>query len=180
MQYSTFQKWQREFDWECKTITWLDCETVVEGGTKVVKKLKCKVCTKFRSQILCKRNFSDQWISGADFVRISNIRDHASSEQHNHAMALLQREAAAATGQSSTSSAPIVVALTSLSEDEKVRLRHKFDIAYWLAVEKISFRKFPSVCNLETQHGVNIGTTYTTETAAKSFIGYIAQAREMN
>ena len=50
-------------------------------------------------------------------------------------MALLQREAAAATRQSSTSSAPIVVALTSLSEDEKVRLRHKFDIAYWLAVE---------------------------------------------
>ena len=80
VQYSTFQKWQREFDRECKTITWLDCETVVEGGTKVVKKLKCKVCAKFRSQILCKQNFSDRWISGADSVRTSNIRDHASSE----------------------------------------------------------------------------------------------------
>ena len=92
-------------------------------------------------------------------------------------MALLQREAAAATGQSSTSSAPIVVALTSLSEDEKVRLRNKFDIAYWLAVEKVSFRKFPSVCELETRHGVNIGTTYTTEIAAKSFTAHIAQAQ---
>ena len=92
-------------------------------------------------------------------------------------MALLQREAAATTGQNSTSNAPIIVALTSLSEDEKVRLRHKFDIVYWLAVEKISFRKFPSLCDLETRHGVNIGTTYTTETAAKSFTGYIAQAQ---
>ena len=78
---------------------------------------------------------------------------------------------------SSTSTAPIVVALTSLSEDEKVRLRHKFNIAYWLAVEKISFWKFPSICYLETRHGVNVGTTYTTETAAKSFTGYIAQAQ---
>ena len=87
------------------------------------------------------------------------------------------RQTAAATGQSSTSNAPIVVALTSLSEDKKVRLRHKFDIAYWLAVEKIPFRKFPSVCDLEARHGVNIRTTYTTETAANSFTGYIAQAK---
>jgi len=102
VQYSTFQKWKRELDRECKTFTWLDCETVVEGGAKVVNiKLKCTVCVKFRSQILCKRNFSDQWIARADSVRTSNIRDHASSEQHNHAMALLQRELG--TGQSLTS-----------------------------------------------------------------------------
>lgn len=175
--YSTFQKWQRDLDREYKTVTWLDCETSVEGGTKVVKKLKCTVCTTFRSRILCKRNFSDRWISGADSVRTSNIRDHASSEQHGHAMVLLQKKAASAAGQSLTSSAPIVVALNSLPEDEKVRLRHKFDIAYFLAVEKISFRKFPSVCELEARHGVSIGTTYTTEIAARSFTGFIAEAK---
>jgi len=54
-----------------------------------VNKLKWTVCTKFRSQILCKRNFSDWWIAGVDSVRTSNIRDHASSELHNHAMAYL-------------------------------------------------------------------------------------------
>ena len=42
---------------------------------------------------------------------------------------------------------------------------------------KVSFRKFPSICDLETQHGVSIGTTYTTETAAESFTSYIAQAQ---
>ena len=89
--YSTFQKWERDFDREYETITWLDCKTSVKGGTKVVKKLKCTVCTMFYSCILCKRNFSDQWISGADSVRISNICDHPSSNQHSHAMALLQK-----------------------------------------------------------------------------------------
>jgi len=44
-----------------------------------------------------------------DSVRTSNIRDHASSEQHNHAMALLRRELG--TGQSLTSTAPIVVTI---------------------------------------------------------------------
>ena len=39
-QYSTFQKWKCELDRECKTVTWLDCETIVEGGAKVVNKLK--------------------------------------------------------------------------------------------------------------------------------------------
>ena len=80
------------------------------------------------------------------------------------------------TRQKSTSTALIVVPLTTLSEDEKVRLRHKFDIV-WLALEKISFWKFRHVCELETRHIVNIGTMYTTEIAAKSFTGYIAQAQ---
>ena len=61
VQCATFQKWQREFDRDCKTVT---CKAVVEGGTKVVRKLKCTVCTWFRSQILCKQNFRDQWING--------------------------------------------------------------------------------------------------------------------
>ena len=72
----------------------------------------------------------------------------------------------------------MLLALTSLSEEEKVRLKHKFDIAYWLAVEKVSFRKFSSICNLETQHGVNIGTSHTTETATKSFTSQ-AQRNEL-
>jgi len=72
----------------------------------------------------------------------------------------------------------VLLALTSLSEEEKVRLKHKFDIAYWLAVEKVSFRKFSSICNLETQHGVNIGTSHTTETATKSFTSQ-AQRNEL-
>ena len=43
----TFEKWRREFDKDCKTVTWLECESCVEAGTKVVRKLKCAVCTKF-------------------------------------------------------------------------------------------------------------------------------------
>ena len=95
-------------------------------------------------------------------------------------MALLRREAAAATEQSLTSNPSRVVALTSLPEDKMLRLRHKFDIAYWLAVEKISFQKFLINCDLETQHGVNIGTTYTTELLQTPLQVMLLRVREIN
>ena len=175
--YVTFQKWKREFDKECKTVTWLDCESSVEDGTKVVRKLKCTVCLKFRSKILHKRNFSDRWLLGADSVRTSSIRDHARSEQHAHAMNLLEKERTLDAGQSLLANAPIALALNTMSNEEKIRLKHKFDIAYFLAIEKLSFRKFPCVCELEARHGVSIGSSYTTETAARSFTHFIAEAK---
>ena len=35
---------------------------------------------------MCTRNYNDRWISGAESVRNSNIRDHALSDQLTHAM----------------------------------------------------------------------------------------------
>jgi len=133
--YSTFEKWKRELDREFMTVSWLECESTVESGTKVVRKLKCSVCIKFRSSIAYKRNFSDKWIIGAESIRTSNIRDHATSEQHSHAMNLLSKEQAAASGQSIVASAPIVVALNTMSSDERERTRNKFHIAYFMATE---------------------------------------------
>ena len=72
--FATFEKWRRDFDCEFKTVSWLECESAVEGGTKVVRKLKCSVCGKFRSSLIHKRNFSDRWITGgADSICTSNI-----------------------------------------------------------------------------------------------------------
>ena len=34
--YSTYQKWRREFDCECKTATWLGCETEMSGGNDLL------------------------------------------------------------------------------------------------------------------------------------------------
>ena len=94
----------------------------------MVRKFKCSVCSKFRSSIIHKRNFSDRWITGgADSIRTSNIRDHATSEQHSHAMSLLSKEQAAAMGQSIVANAPIVVALNTMSADEKERTKNKID-----------------------------------------------------
>ena len=80
--YPTFQQWKRDFDREYKTLSWLECDTCIEAGTRVVTQLKCSVCKKFQSRIVGKRNFGDRWITGAESIRMSNIRDHTQSEQH--------------------------------------------------------------------------------------------------
>ena len=33
--YRTFQKWQRDFDKEFSTMSWLDCEARMNGGNKI-------------------------------------------------------------------------------------------------------------------------------------------------
>ena len=103
-----------------------------------------------------RRNYSERWITGADSLRTSNIRDHTDSDQHRNAMCLLQRENAALRGESISSFAPIAAALNTLGDDEREMLRRKFDIAYLLGKEKFSFRKYPAICELEVHHGVNL------------------------
>ena len=85
--FSTFKKWKVEMDKECQTVSWLDCESELVGTNRVVKNLRCVVCTKYKERISSKRNYSDRWLVGAESVRNSNIRDHAVSDQHEFAEA---------------------------------------------------------------------------------------------
>ena len=78
-------------------------------------------------------------------------------------------------GLSSPASAPIIAAIASLSHNDRAELRKKFDIVFLLAQEKLSFLKYPSICELEERHDVQVGSAYRTEKAAKSFSHYIAQ-----
>ena len=99
---------------------------------------------------------------GADSVRTSNIRDHSRADQHVHAMMLLKKEHAKSSG-ASFSQGPIAQALSKLPDLEKSQLRVKFDLAYFIAREKMAFSKYPKLCELEARHGVSLGTSYTNE-----------------
>ena len=175
--YRTFQKWQRDFDKEFSTMSWLDCEARMNGGNKIVEKLKCKVCTKFESKIEGRKNFSNKWIVGAESVRASNVRDHAQNDQHAQSMILLKKDKAKAVGLGPASYPPIARALNKLPDDEKQRLRFKFDIAHFVATERLSYLKYPQICELERHHGVDLGTSYNNESAGKTFVHYIAESR---
>ena len=91
-------------------------------------------------------------------------------------MSVEERESTKAEGRSCYFYAPIAKALNTLPTDEKEQLQKKFYIAYFVAREKLSFRKYPWICELEAKHGANLGTTYHTETARRSFIHFAAEA----
>ena len=67
--------------------------------------------------------------------------------------------------------------LEKLSEGNKDHLKKKFDIAYFVTNHKLAFNKYTAICNLESHHGVNIGTSYVNENAGKTFCKFIAETR---
>ena len=167
-------------DREYSTMSWLDCEMQVSARNKVATKLRCSVCSKFKERIATRQNFSNRWIEGADSMRMSNIRDHACAYQHVHAMMLYKRECAKGDSAGtccSYNTSSIATALYKLPDLEKSQLRVKFDLAYFMAREKMSFRMYPKFCELQARHGVSVGTTYTNEVAGKTFVHYIAEVK---
>ena len=172
--YNTFTKWKRDLDKDCQTVTWLDCEMITVNGKKTVTKLKCKLCIRCVVKLRGCKYFSSKWINSAQSIRTSNVRDHAHSEQHLKATNL---EQATTCGQGPSSYSAIARSLNRIENEDSERLRKKFDISYFVATEKLPFVKYPSICELEQRHGVDIGTTYENWKAGASFIHYIAEAR---
>ena len=101
-------------------------------------------------------------------MQTSNIRDHSHADQHFHTMSLLKMEQAKASYSACCSySGPIVHALSKLPDLEKAQLRVKFDLANFIAREKMNFNKYPKLCELEARYGVAVGTAYTNDVAGK-------------
>ena len=84
--YDTFTKWKRDYDRELQTLTWLNCHSQFDSGKRVVTKLSCSICSKYQDKIKGRKNFSEKWINGAESLRTSNLKDHAHTDQHKHAM----------------------------------------------------------------------------------------------
>jgi len=178
--YSTYLKWQSELDKECQTLSWLDCSLTGKEGKKTVDRLKCTIYSKYNSRIHSMRNYSKKWVVGADSVRTNNVRDHARSDQHRHAMSLHYKESGSTAKVSEPSSSDVCTMLQRRSERDQDRLRKQFDIAYFVATHKLAFSKYKAICNLESSHGVDIGTSYVNENAGKTFCKFIAKARMAN
>ena len=73
--------------------------------------------------------YNECWIFGADSLHTSNTSDHAHTDHHQHAMSILQREKAAARGESISSFAPVATALNTLCDVERETLCLKFNVA---------------------------------------------------
>jgi hypothetical protein len=98
-------------------------------------------------------------------------------------MSLLEKQCAQSAGlgpasyAQSASYAPIARAFNKLSYNERAKLRVKFDITYFVATENLPYTKYQKLCELETRHGVCVGTSYVNKNTEKEFVHYIAESR---
>ena len=111
---------------------------------------------------------------------MSNVRDHAQCDQHTHAMHLLNKHQADKAGLGPSSYSQIAQAFSNLSEEEREKLRVKFDIAYFVASENLALSKYSKLCELEARHEVCVGTSYTNDNSGKEMIHYIAETRRQD
>ena len=102
---ATFQKWQRQYERDYQTLSWLRCE--LDGDKTHVASLYCEVCPKYEPSIQLLCNFSQAWMTGSTNLKCSNVIDHATSDMHKAAMAKKKADCAKASGRSLVLSSPI-------------------------------------------------------------------------
>ena len=83
---------------------------------------------------------------------------------------------AKASQMSITSYSTIAQSILKMDRALKAKMTRKFEICYAMAKEKIAFRKYPTLHDLEAHHGVDLGTSYKTKDSAKNFTHYITSA----
>ena len=92
-------------------------------------------------------------------------------------MMLLKKRCAQAQGLHVSTYAPIAKVFNDILADDRKRLRFKFDIAYFVASQKLAFTNYPAFCELEEKHGVVLGSAYTNQNAGKTFCHFIAESK---
>ena len=118
------------------------------------------------------------WIQGSSNHKTSNVLDHASSQQHLAAMVLFRKDQAhSSCVVNPIVTSPIVSSMTKLDAVTRERMKRKFDICYSMAQESLSFTKYPFLLELETRHGVDVGSSYRSDVSARSFTHFIAESQ---
>ena len=96
---------------------------------------------------------------------------------HAHAMVLFKKQHA----RNITEYSPIAAALLHLrlmDETTQARMKRKFDIAYMIAKENMSFTKMKAVCALEERHGADLGEGYKNDRGCSVFVEFIARDQQ--
>ena len=166
----TVQNWISSCDRELNTALWLKYEKYDRDH---VASINCSICTTFDEKIRGSRNYNDAFIVGSTNLHTSSFRDHAKTDMHQQAMILFRKSQ----GSQVTEYSPIAKALyntTTLDAGAKQILK-KFEIAYLICKENLSFVKMAPICELEERHSVNLGAGYKNDQACASFVSFIAQ-----
>ena len=60
-------------------------------------------------------------------------------------------------------------------ERAAAQVKKKFEVAYFVAKEELSFLKYPAILKLEEMHDVDVGQAYRNDKNCAKFIDYIGK-----
>ena len=124
---ATVNKWKSQFEREHETLLWLGCDEDADNKF-LIAVLWCQACRTHERSITGLKNFSRAWIVGSTNQKISNVADHAKSEQHHTAMSRVHVEAAKASNLPVTTYSPLACSLLKMDESTQEHMKKKFDV----------------------------------------------------
>ena len=156
---------------------WLEKEKNEKGK---ILSLKCKACIKFESKINNMSTFKETLIDAYSGGRLASLKDHCNAKPHMKVLRSFKASVLkmpAEVGQKESD--------TSVSPDELKRPKRKANIAYFVAKNDISFRKFPNLVNLVTREGnlnfaKGTGSLYVNKDGCQEFISAPGEVSVMN
>ncbi len=160
-------KWKTENDKDLDSARWVTYEMADRDH---VSSLSCFVCIEFKHRLQGMRNYNPAFIDGTKNLRASSFKDHAASAMHSKAMLLLKKKQSGDVREY----APIAKALHTMDGSLQQTVKRKFEVAFMIAKENMSFTKMKPICELEERHGVDLGQGYKNNRACATFVDYTA------
>ena len=149
------EKWIKENDSQLSTSVWLKFNM---ADREHVALLKCCICSQFSTKLEAMKNFKPAFINGSFNILIPAVKDHAATDMHAYAMHMLKKQQSS----SVVDYAIIAECFSEASMDLSTlaMTKKKFDISYVIAEEKLAFAKMKLICELQEEHGVDLGVGY--------------------
>lgn len=148
--------------------------------------LKCKYCITYEKDIKDIDGFNNQYIIGSKNYRKSSVLSHGrDSKAHARAYELHlknKNESTDAIAKKLTimkhgghGSGDITTAVGKMTLKDLEQTKRKFQAAYFVAKEEMSLKKYESLLNYETLHGVSFGESYRNRFACAEYVNVIGE-----
>jgi len=92
-------------------------------------------------------------------------------------MSKLKVECSRAWGELAATSITIGRFWSSMDNETRERMAKKFNVCFMMAKKSLPFTKYPTLLELESRHGLDLGPAYRMPDSAKAFTSYIAKSQ---
>ncbi|KAK5890871.1 hypothetical protein CesoFtcFv8_014351 [Champsocephalus esox] len=126
----------------------------------------CEVCREYPS-IADHNSKLDEGVTGSK--RIETLQSHESSKYH---LLCIQRKEVTEKG-----TEPMFVALKKQAENMDDQLKPMFNTAFYVAKQKLPFRSFEGLIELQEKNGIKIPAQYRNDKGCKAFVQPMQKSR---
>ena len=184
LQVGTAEKWKTTSLAKYDADNWLIIDA--DEKNKLVKTLRCSICSKYEHRITSVKGFQETWCrEGSKRLQHAAAVEHAEGNSHGVAYDLyLKNKGLSARERTEKLKETVLVGgqegivhgidVMNLKDFELTK--KKFETAYFVAKEELPLSTFSKLLCLEERHGVEMGTAYRNRNYGGKMMDYVSES----